>query len=410
MIITLKGADFSKNNIGPLSSWLISREIGDGARYSGPAYVTKGGTYTANVVLGSGYKVNINEVKVFMNEVELTNVVTLSEDEKTLTITIVEVTGNVIIKVPTNYSAIYYMITHKYLNESGESIRDNELEQVLEGTEKVFALESAPAIKYYTIDSIVPDVATIYNDMEVIYNYIKAIGVNLLPIDRYFVGLYLKDGLLTNGSTAHRAAVFYLPEDGEVTFKTDYAATRTDFTFLAKYTSNMCNEVEKIILQTPDSKTYTGTFNLEAGFYGLCWSYGSINENPENEMSITTPGFTSINIVDFKETGTFVTSKYMKVDTGVISPGSANYGVFQFEIDKTFNGGVNIYQKKASTRFANIVKFTDSTYSTVDRIINGTDKAISAKILLEPGYYGVAVDNSNGASLSDVSVYGYEYL
>lgn len=102
MIITLKGADFSNNNIGPLSSWLISREIGDGARYSGPIYVPKGGTFSATIVLAEGYSVVLAESKVLMGEAELDNVFTLSEDGKNLSINIDEVTGNIFIKIPTS--------------------------------------------------------------------------------------------------------------------------------------------------------------------------------------------------------------------------------------------------------------------------------------------------------------------
>lgn len=102
MIITLKGADFSNNNIGPLSSWLISREIGDGARYSGPTYVSKGGVFSATIALAEGYRVVLEEVKILMGEVELDDVFTLSEDGKNLTININEVTGNIFIKIPTS--------------------------------------------------------------------------------------------------------------------------------------------------------------------------------------------------------------------------------------------------------------------------------------------------------------------
>lgn len=102
MIITLKGADFSNNNIGPLSSWLISREIGDGARYSGPTYVSKGGVFSATITLAEGYRVVLEEVKILMGEVELDDVFTLSEDGKNLTININEVTGNIFIKIPTS--------------------------------------------------------------------------------------------------------------------------------------------------------------------------------------------------------------------------------------------------------------------------------------------------------------------
>ena len=99
MIITLKGADFSKNNIGPLSSWLISREIGYGARYSGPVYVSKGGAFSATVVLAEGYTLDSAGVTVIMGGTAVTSGVTVNGN--TITINIASVTGSVVIKVPT---------------------------------------------------------------------------------------------------------------------------------------------------------------------------------------------------------------------------------------------------------------------------------------------------------------------
>ena len=103
MIITLKGADFSKNNIGPLSSWLISREIGVGARYSGPVYVSKGGAFSATVVLAEGYTLDSTGVTVIMGGTAVTSGVTV--DGNTITISIPSVTGSVVIKVPTKNSS-----------------------------------------------------------------------------------------------------------------------------------------------------------------------------------------------------------------------------------------------------------------------------------------------------------------
>lgn len=118
MIITLKGADFSNNNIGLLSSWLIAREIGDGARYSGPVYVSKGGAFSATVVLAEGYRVTLEEVKILMGEAELDNVFTLSEDGKNLTINIDEVTGNIFIKIPTEDTNEYTLTIEPYPSDA----------------------------------------------------------------------------------------------------------------------------------------------------------------------------------------------------------------------------------------------------------------------------------------------------
>lgn len=171
MIITLKGADFSKNNIGPLSSWLVSREIGDGARYSGPAYVVKGLSYNASVVIGAGYRLGAEGVKVYMGDVELENVVTFSEDRKTLTISIPQATGNIFVKVATESTAVYYTITYRYVDLEGNLLKEEETEKVLEGTERYFATENAPRFEDYIINAVNPTNIVVENDVVVTYTY-----------------------------------------------------------------------------------------------------------------------------------------------------------------------------------------------------------------------------------------------
>lgn len=413
MIITLKGADFSKNNIGPLSSWLISREIGDGARYSGPAYVVKGLSYNASVVIGAGYRLSAEGIKVYMGDVELENVVTFSEDNKTLIISIAEVTGNIFVKVATESAAAYYTITYKYVDVNGNSLMEDDVERVLGGTERYFSIENAPAVEWYEIESVSPTSVVINSDITVIYTYNDVRTNNIMPIARYFINPYLKEGLLTTGSAAHRSGLFYLPTDSTVTFDTDYAATRTDFTFLAKYTSGNCDEVEQIILQTPSAKEYTNTFELEQGYYGVCWTYGAANANPtEEEMIITTPAISHVETTDIEATAEFVESKYLDATTGAIKNGSTNYAIVKFHLDKQYNGGINLYNNKASTRFSNLVKFTDDTYSTVEKVIVGpAAKALFGRCFtdLETGYYAMMIENSSGPSLDQCAISGYEY-
>lgn len=153
MIITLKGADFSKNNIGPLSSWLVSREIGEGARYSGPVYVRKGAAFIATVVLGSGYRLS-GEVMVTMGEENMPGAYEISEDKKTLTFSIAEVTGNISVSVPTEYAQIYHTVTYAYLDEFGKSVKDSETVQVPDGTELYFDSEVIPVIKGWNFISV----------------------------------------------------------------------------------------------------------------------------------------------------------------------------------------------------------------------------------------------------------------
>lgn len=100
MIITLIGADFSKSNIGTLSSWIISRVLGDGATYAGPSYVDKDAALSATVTLDEGYEIGSAGITIIMGGAALDescyNVV-----DNVITFTIASVTGSVVIKVPT---------------------------------------------------------------------------------------------------------------------------------------------------------------------------------------------------------------------------------------------------------------------------------------------------------------------
>ena len=98
MIITLKGADFSASNIGTLSSWRITRSLGTGATYEGVTSVDKGASFTATVTIAEGYELGAAGVTVTMggNAISAATV-----NENVITIIIAEVTGNVVIKVPT---------------------------------------------------------------------------------------------------------------------------------------------------------------------------------------------------------------------------------------------------------------------------------------------------------------------
>lgn len=99
MIITLKGADFSANNIGTLSSWTVSRVLGTGATYSGVSSVDKGASFTATVTISDGYELGSAGVTVTMGGVTQSSAYSISGS--TITISIASVAGNVVIKVPT---------------------------------------------------------------------------------------------------------------------------------------------------------------------------------------------------------------------------------------------------------------------------------------------------------------------
>lgn len=99
MIITLRGADFSASNIGTLSSWRIYHSLGAGATYAGATSVDKGAAFTATVTLAEGYEIGPAGVTVTMGGTVLSGAHSISGN--VITITIAEVTGNVLIKVPT---------------------------------------------------------------------------------------------------------------------------------------------------------------------------------------------------------------------------------------------------------------------------------------------------------------------
>lgn len=99
MIITLKNADFSQSNIGTLSTWRISRSLGVGALYDGPDSVDKDVAFSATVTLAEGYEVGAAGVTITMGGSVLSGAHSINGN--VITITIAEVTGNVLIKVPT---------------------------------------------------------------------------------------------------------------------------------------------------------------------------------------------------------------------------------------------------------------------------------------------------------------------
>lgn len=106
MIITIKGNApdiFKDSNIGTLSTWTISRVLGDGATYNGVSFVDKNAALSATVTIAEGYELGSAGVTVTMAGVPVTSGVTV--DGNTVTISIGSVTGNVVIKVPTKNTA-----------------------------------------------------------------------------------------------------------------------------------------------------------------------------------------------------------------------------------------------------------------------------------------------------------------
>ena len=100
MIITLKGADFSSNNIGKLSTWTIFTTLGSGTTYEGVRMVDKGASFSALITLADGYEIGSAGVKVMMGSNNVTtSAVTIEGNE--IAISISAVTGHIMITVPT---------------------------------------------------------------------------------------------------------------------------------------------------------------------------------------------------------------------------------------------------------------------------------------------------------------------
>lgn len=104
MIIVLKGANFSTNNIGTLTTWNIFTSIGSGATYDGVNSVDRDAAFNATVTIAEGYEVGSAGVKVTMGGEDVTSTV-VTTSGSTITISIASVTGTVYISVPTKNTA-----------------------------------------------------------------------------------------------------------------------------------------------------------------------------------------------------------------------------------------------------------------------------------------------------------------
>lgn len=300
MIITLKGADFSNNNIGPLSSWLISREIGDGARYSGPVYVSKGGAFSATVVLGSGYRLS-GEIVVTMGETVVPSAFTISEDGKTINFTIAEVIGNIYITVPTEYVQIYHTITYVFVDGAGNSIKEPETALALEGAELEFSTLNAPDIEDFIINSVEPINATITGDITVTYTYISRIfeltRTNILtsysnktPNSSQTIGAAI--GLGEQGTLG--TLVWEIPADGRITLVvksggtygmalTDAEDNVLEYTTNAAIFNDNAEGVYTFGVYRKPTKLYVATTKFNSANYKLL----SENEIKELEYAIS---------------------------------------------------------------------------------------------------------------------------
>lgn len=187
MIITLTGADFSQKNINAyLTSWSISRVLGTGANYNGPATVEKGAALSATVVLDEGYELGSAGVTVTVGSETLSGVATVNGN--TITISISSVTGNVVIKVPTAKIVTGDDESNTPGNDGGSDEGDNggsdntSLYTLVHGNQYVAAHLDNTAratISPYTIT--VPKGVTITNKPNIKWAYYTGVNVNNMP-------------------------------------------------------------------------------------------------------------------------------------------------------------------------------------------------------------------------------------
>lgn len=187
MIITIKGNRpdiFKDSNIGTLSTWTISRVLGDGATYNGVSYIDKNATLNATVTIADGYELGSAGVTVTMGGNAVTSGITI--DGNTITINITSVTGNVVIKVPT---------LNKSTGEEGGNTNpdvgggddDNDdnvssMYTLVHGNQYVAAHLDNTAratISPYTIT--VPKGVTITNKSNIKWAYYTGVNVNAMP-------------------------------------------------------------------------------------------------------------------------------------------------------------------------------------------------------------------------------------
>lgn len=129
MIITIKGADFSKSNIGQLDSWTIFATLGAGASYSGPNSVKKGASLTFSIILSEGYSLGSSGITITMGNIVQS--LSPSVSDKEYTYNIGSVTGNVKITVSTvndQTGETNTPVTREYT--IGTSLKLNDMEEV----------------------------------------------------------------------------------------------------------------------------------------------------------------------------------------------------------------------------------------------------------------------------------------
>ena len=163
MIITLAKADFSKNTIGVLNSFVVLTDLAAGLVYNGVTAPEKNQPFSASVAINPGYA--LDEIVVSMGGVVLEDVCMITSNG--VLIEIPSVTGMIVITASSYSTTEPATITYNYVDTEGNVLRAAKSESATKGTTREFSTVGQPWVAGYEIASVSPESATIKSDVEV---------------------------------------------------------------------------------------------------------------------------------------------------------------------------------------------------------------------------------------------------
>lgn len=167
MIITLAKADFSKNNIGVLNSFVVLTDLAAGLVYNGVTAPEKNQPFSANIAINPGYA--LDEIVVSMGGVILEDVCMITSNG--ILIEIPSVTGMIVITASSYSTTEPAIITYNYVDTEGNVIRTAKTESATKGVTREFSTTGTPWVAGYEIASVSPESAVIKSDIDVNYIY-----------------------------------------------------------------------------------------------------------------------------------------------------------------------------------------------------------------------------------------------
>lgn len=167
MIITLAKADFSKNNIGVLNSFVVLTDLAAGLVYNGVTAPEKNQPFSASVAINPGYA--LDEIVVSMGGVILEDVCMITSNG--VLIEIPSVTGMIVITASSYSTTEPATITYNYVDTEGNVLRAAKSESATKGVTREFSTTGTPWVAGYEIASVSPENAVIKSDIDVNYVY-----------------------------------------------------------------------------------------------------------------------------------------------------------------------------------------------------------------------------------------------